>query len=237
MINNFNPIVMNKPFDIWIVDDFLNQRELQRIKDNWPRLNDERWHGGYEYIGGEKNILEYGMMAISKIELIPKSIRKIFEFFYSDIFIEKLQKMTDTYNLVDDKMQWSGLRCMLKDSYQLIHSDARTNPKTGFKKEITCLLYLNENYDRKRDEGCLEIWDDGMENIEHEVEPIDNRLLIFRNSDTSHHGVPKVYSERKALLFNYCKKEKIADRTKAFFKARESDDKNIDKIALKRLEV
>ena len=43
----------------------------------------------------------------------------------------------------------------------------------------TTVCYLNEDYNRERDEGCLEIWNDDMTKRTHEIEPINNRFIIF----------------------------------------------------------
>ena len=99
-------------------------------------------------------------------------------------------------------------------------------------------LYVNKNYDRKRDEGCYEVWNDNMTEKLHEIEPLYNRFVVFHNTDTSHHGVPKVgESERRALTFGVLRDAESNGRTKALFKAREGDDKRVNEIAKKRLEV
>ena len=127
---------------------------------------------------------------------------------------------------------------MIENSFQLIHSDARTHPTNGLRKELTCLLYLNDGYEKSRDEGCLEIWNDDVTKKEFEIEPLNNRLVIFQNSKTSHHGVPKVLSKRKSILFNYCLDEiQENGRTKALFVPREQDSDEVKEIAKKRLEV
>ena len=234
----YDVIEITKPYPIWIIDNFLKEDIINNLKKNWPPLNYDNWHSGHKKINGENNILEQGMMAISDLMLMPDYIRKTFEHLYSQKFIDFIESITNTKNLVHDQMNWSGLRCMVENSFQLIHSDARRHPKNNLKKEVTCLLYLNNDYNKKRDEGCLEIWNDNMTERLHEIEPINNRLLIFLNSDTSHHGVPKVLSERKSILFNYCSTDSNeTERAKALFKGRPSDSEYINKIGLLRSKI
>ena len=95
---------------------------------------------------------------------MPESISKVIKYFHSDEFTKEISKVTGVDELVtDESRKWSGMRVMLSDSYQLIHSDARSHPdRDGLRKELTCLMYFNEDYNKESDEGCLEIWNDDM---------------------------------------------------------------------------
>ena len=232
-ILNKKPIInkFDYPYKIWTIDNFLKKEVINKIKDDFP---------SNRMIDGKENILEQGMMSISDFNLIPTYSKNIFEYFYSDKFIQIMEDMTGLKNLTHDNQQWSGLRIMKKNAFQLIHSDARQHPENKLRKEVTCLLYLHkENYIKEKDEGCLEVWDDNMTNKIHEIEPLNNRLLIFLNSDTSYHGVPKVLTERKALLFNYCKKNTHLEdsRSKALFKKRPEDSQYIEDLGLSRSKI
>ena len=101
------------------------------------------------------------------------------------------------------------------------------------------MLYLNSGYSRKNDKGCLEIWNDEMDCCLHEIEPLCNRLVFFRNSDTSYHGVPTVLSRRIAITWSIMSKLKHqgSDRNKAFFIARPEDDDEINILGLERSKI
>ena len=184
MINkNLNIKLIENPYKIWIIDNFLKQNIVEDINDNWVSQDTGLWGSSYSELDGNKNILEDGMRWLNDYDLMPEEISNVMKYFHSDKFTETISKITDIDGLITDKNgNWSGMRTMLSDSYQLIHSDARTHPVNGLRKELTCLLYLNEDYDRKRDEGCCEIWNDDMTEKIHEVEPINNRLMVFLNS-------------------------------------------------------
>ena len=66
--------------------------------------------------------------------------------------------------ICDENFRWSGIRTNLPGSHQLIHSDARISPETGLRKELTVLIYTQPSFDKTKDEGSLEIWDDDMQN-------------------------------------------------------------------------
>lgn len=226
------------PYDIWIIDNFLKKEILQNIITYWPSSDDECWHRGHSMIDGKNNILEQGMRGISKTEKMPEYIAKIVDYLHSEEFTSKISELLNIDNLYPDKaMRWSGMRVMLPNSFQLIHSDARKSPETGLRKEITCLLYFNENYDKHRDEGCLEIWTDDMNTRTHEIEPTLNRLVVFLNSDTSFHGVPIVKSERKAITFSILKDGESTKRFKALFVARPNDPEEVKFEGIKRFQI
>jgi hypothetical protein len=227
---------IEEPFKAWVIDEFLTQESLDVIHQNWPSNNDPSWIAARETINGKKNILEQGMLSISNPDDIPSPIQDVFMFFHSDKFVSHISDVTNVRNLIEEEtMNWSGLRVMLPNSKQMIHSDARINPVNGLRKEITCLLYLNKEYRKDSHGGCLELWDDSMQNCVHEIEPIDNRLVLFRNNDKSYHGVPAVKEERKAITWSISSKlTTTSERKKALFVRRPTDDLEIEKIGLER---
>jgi hypothetical protein len=230
---------IESPFEIWVLDNFLKKEELETIHKYWPLTIDSRWQSGYSTINGKNNILEKGLRAISKLKDIPEELQEVFNFFHTDEFTEYVSKITNNNSLVSDKsMRWSGLRIMPPNSSQKIHSDARIHPTNNLRKEITCLLYLNKDYNRIRDEGCLEIWDDEMKTCMHEIEPINNRLVLFLNNDMSYHGVPLVKSERKAITWSILStKSALSHRSKALFVPRPFDSEEIKELGIERSKI
>ena len=224
------------PYGLWIIDNFLNKKTLELIHNNWPANEDDVWITTRKKINGKENILEQGMLAISTLEDIPPEIKKVFVLLKGAQFVENIKDITGIRSLTTDPtMNWSGLRVMLPDSKQMIHSDARIHPVNKSRKEVTCLLYLNKNYQRDKDEGCLEIWDDDMKECIHQIEPLENRLVLFLNNEKSYHGVPLVKSERKSITWSVNSVESSSsNRSKALFVTRPGDDPNIEKLGLER---
>lgn len=235
---NFTIKFFDKPYSCWILDKFLDDNLIDAILENWLPADNPNWHNEYSTVDGDKNLLEQGMKSISKLELMPELIANLLKYFHSDEFTAYIGKTLGISELVSDKhMRWSGMRNMLPNSFQLIHSDARKSKETGLRKELTCLLYLNKNYDRQRDQGCLELWNDEMNECIHKIEPIANRLVIFVNSDTAYHGVPVVLSERKAITFSILKQGNTEERYKALFVARPNDSIEVKLQGVKRSQI
>ena len=179
------------------------------------------------------------MHAISKIDDVPEYTAKVLNYIHTDEFTNRMSEITNVNDLItDSSMRWSGLRTMTPGSFQAIHSDARKNPETGLRKELTCLVYLNDEYNKERDGGCFEVWNDDMTKCVHEIEPIDNRLVIFLNTDKSYHGVPEVKFERKAILWSILKDAELTDdRSKALFVSRPTDSDEIGKLGKERAHI
>jgi Rps23 Pro-64 3,4-dihydroxylase Tpa1-like proline 4-hydroxylase len=236
IVNSFCTVRdIHHPYRIWVIDDFLNPEVAERIYADWPNQDSPSWHGNYTHVAGERNILEDGMRAISKPEKMPPYIDQIVQRMHSPSFTEQLGTLLGVAGLVpDEHMRWSGLRVMLPNSYQLIHSDARKSPESGLRKELTCLLYFNKAYSRRSDEGCLEIWDDAMKECVHTIEPLFNRMTVFVNSDTSYHGVPSVHSERRAITFSILAQGTGSERSKALFVPRPIDGEDVRKQGIQR---
>jgi Rps23 Pro-64 3,4-dihydroxylase Tpa1-like proline 4-hydroxylase len=233
--NKFLKFSGETPYPYWIFDNLLSEDVVDEALKEWPHNEDERWFRGYKSINGKTNILENGMLAISDFDKIPEKLRLILEFFHSDEFTNFLRKELNRPLLVSDaEPQWSGLRTMMRGSYQLIHSDARTHPKTGLVKQLSCLFYLNKNWEPK-DEGCLELWDDEVSFGVERISPVFNRLAIFENSNTSYHGVPVVKSDRRAITFSVMNDVKNNhERKKALFVPRPQDPKEVEEIGIAR---
>ena len=236
-----NKLTINKltnPYPVWIIDNFFNENTLNKIKLEWPDINSSIWHKGHQYIDGKENILEQGMRSISKLKDIPPYSSKVLKYIHTKEFTDYISNITNIKDLLpDESFRWSGLRAMIPGSFQAIHSDARLNPESGFRKELTCLVYLNEHYNKDKDKGYFEVWNDDMTKCMHKIEPINNRLVIFLNTDTSYHGVPEVNFERKAILWSILKNAKTDNRSKALFVSRPEDSDEISKLGKERANI
>mgnify|MGYP001426508988 CR=1 FL=1 len=216
------------PYTIWVVDDFLKEEVVEKISSNWLESNHPAWHMGHTSINGKLNVLEQGMRSISRLELMPDKISEIAKNLHSKEFTDQLGHLLEIEGLIPDKaMRWSGMRTMLPNSFQLIHSDARLSPESGLRKELTVLFYTQPLFNEKNHTGHLEVWDDNMNQCIHKISPEFNRAIIFLNSDTSYHGVPEVNFERRAFTFSILKNAIATKRSKALFVARPTDTEEV----------
>ena len=74
-----------------------------------------------------------------------------------------------------------------------------------------------------------------MKKCVHKIEPIDNRLVLFQNTDKSYHGVPSVNAERKSITWSIASKlSATSERKKALFVKRPNDNQSIEDLGLER---
>jgi len=228
----------SKPYRYVVIDNFFEKSLIDKLYNEYPSGDNKDWYKSRDDIHGTKNVLEQGLWALSKKEHIPDLWLNVLLKLNSLEFCRLLERLTGISDLLPDDYnetgQWSGLRVMKKGSYQLIHSDSRVHPHLNLEKKLTIVGYLNKNW-MEEDSGCLEIWNSDMTKCVKKVEPLFNRVILFENTETSYHGVPKVNNYRRSFLASYLKDEKDfkETRSKALFVKRpnEPDKKLIDEIS------
>jgi hypothetical protein len=234
--NSFND--PNKPFRYAVLDNFLKKEVCDELAESYPPIDSPVWYKFRDELHGEKNVFEKGMLGISNIEELPEIAFKVIQELNSREFVEILRKITDIEELKNDVYnnigQWAGIRAMTPGGYQAIHSDARKHPHLGVEKRITLVGYLNKNWEPSH-KGVTEIWNDDMTECVDSVDPVYNRILIFENTEKSHHGVPEVNEYRKTFLTSYLldSKDFKETRSKARFMKRpnEKDVEIWDKLS------
>ncbi|XP_062824327.1 prolyl hydroxylase EGLN3 isoform X1 [Anolis carolinensis] len=80
---------------------------------------------------------------------------------------------------------------------------------------ITCIYYLNKNWDSKRHGGILRIFPEGKSYVA-DVEPIFDRLLFFWSDRRNPHEVQPSYATRYAMTVWYFDAEERAEAKKKF---------------------
>ena len=225
-----------KPFPYVIIDDFFNKDLLLKVSKDFPDIRSNKWFRFRDKIGEFENIFESGMNAISKPENMPALCRSFLYNLNSLNFCKVLEEITGIKDIQPDThWHYTGLRINTPGSHQLIHSDALFHPHLKKRKILTCMIYLTKDWNKK-DEGCLEIWDNQMEKCVHKIAPKFNRVVVFKNTATSYHGVTKNNHSRKAITMSYLLNEYDEKRYRALFVKR-PEDKNLldfDKIADRR---
>ncbi|XP_048394167.1 egl nine homolog 3 isoform X2 [Stegostoma tigrinum] len=83
------------------------------------------------------------------------------------------------------------------------------NP-TGDGRCVTCIYYLNKNWDAKVDGGILRIFPEGKSYVV-DVEPMFDRLLLFWSDRRNPHEVQPAYSVRYAITVWYFDAEERAE--------------------------
>jgi Rps23 Pro-64 3,4-dihydroxylase Tpa1-like proline 4-hydroxylase len=84
-------------------------------------------------------------------------------------------------------MWGGGLHQTLPGGMLRVHADFLKHPHYGLDRRMNLLLFLNKDW-KPEYGGALELWDENMERLVTQVEPLANRCVIFTTSPTSYHG-------------------------------------------------
>ena len=239
MINqNFKLTKIIDPYKIWILDDFLEPSYCNNLNKSWPNQDLPIWNKGVGKLFDKDGVLEDKMIAISGKENIPEPFHEFLTEITSNERLNFFKDLTNMEEITSDSSwRWSGLRETLKGGHQLIHIDARQHIETGLTKELTMLLYLNDDYEEDRDAGQLEIWSADMKEKMHSIPPFYNRLVIFHNTDTSFHGVPETRNNRKMITWSMLNQKISSGDTRAKFVQRPDDPSIVKELSDERLKV
>ena len=214
------------PFPNIVFDDFFNNDFLKTVVENFPNL--EKINSSEKYIN--KNEVKF---ANNDYKNFPNSIKLLFDFMNSNIFLKFLQKITSIEEklVVDEELNGGGLHQIKAGGMLKIHTDFNRHPTLALDRRVNILIYLNINWDQTYG-GDLELWDKKMKFCGKKILPIFNRMVIFSTNDFSNHGHPEPIKcpddiSRKSIALYYFSKGRPASeldskniKNKTYFKNR-----------------
>ena len=214
------------PFPNIVFDDFFNNDFLKTVVENFPNL--EKINSSQKYIN--KNEVKF---ANNDYKNFPNSIKLLFDFMNSNIFLKFLQKITSIEEklVVDEELNGGGLHQIKAGGMLKIHTDFNRHPTLALDRRVNILIYLNINWDQTYG-GDLELWDKKMKFCGKKILPIFNRMVIFSTNDFSNHGHPEPIKcpddiSRKSIALYYFSKGRPASeldskniKNKTYFKNR-----------------
>jgi hypothetical protein len=171
-----------KPFRHIILDNLFNDRLLDRVCGEIPRIDDETWvHESAEHI---KQINHRSPVTLGE------SATELVTLLHSAAFLYLLSEITGIWELLPDPyLQGASYHIVPRGGFFKIHADRNTAYSTGLLRRLALMLYLNKDW-KPEYGGQFELWNEtGTERVKS-VEPIFNRCLIFEVTDTSYHGLP-----------------------------------------------
>ena len=180
------------PYPHIVIDDFLPEPVLDRVRSEIPRPDEIRW---IEFDDAR------GKKLASKAETqLGSATRLLLYQLNSSVFIEFLEGLTGIQGLVPDPHYWGG-------GFLKVHSDFNRHPKLKLDRRLNLLLYLNRGWQQEWG-GHLELWDRDMTECRKKILPIFGRCVIFSTTDFSNHGHPDPLNcpeteSRKSLALYY----------------------------------
>jgi len=225
-----------EPFDHWIIDDFFPPDKAQKITENFPDYDDERW---YFY----KNLIE-NKKTLQNWLRFPPEIYQTLQDLCSHDFIETIKLMTGIKNLYPDYgLHGGGLHIHGRGGNLNIHKDYSIHPKLKLQRKLNLIIYLSKNWDVSWG-GGLELWSHDHENnkpkeLVKTIEPKFNRAILFDTTQNSWHGLPQpltcpndVYRKSIAVYYLTNVDDNTEERYRALFVPTKKQSNNKDVLKL-----
>ena len=186
-----------KPFEHWVINDFIDAKTVAAINAEWPL----EWY------------TEEGKNAVKKStgDLTPAAAAVAAEM-QAPEFCEWLSKLVGIPKLLPDPEHFGGgLHCIERGGYLKMHLDfnQRKTEKGTFYRRVNVLVYLNVNW-RREWGGQLLL---GKEGLQTAIDPLAGLCAIFPTTEKSWHGhpaplqCPEGVQRRSMALYYYTREE------------------------------
>ena len=161
-------------------------------------------------------------------ELLPNSIRKVFEVINGGRLLNIISKLTGITGLISDPYYDGGGVNIIENGGTLaVHIDGTTQHRMQVCRRINSILFLNEDWDESWN-GYHEQWDFENKSLSpfdpnqkwccvRKILPKKNRLYLFTTNDHSWHGhagvlsVPEGVQRRSLIAYYYSSSRSKSD--------------------------
>lgn len=189
-----------RPFSHVVIDDFFDEAVITKLLEEFPSPEDENWNV-HKHPNSDK-------LARGDDSLLGAFTRRLVWEMNSARFLRFVEGLSGIEGLIPDAwLAGAGLHQVRPGGFLEVHADFNYHPLWKLDRRLNLILYLNRGW-QKEYGGHLELWDREMRSCVRRIEPIDNRLVIFRATDHSYHGHPKPLNlppghTRKSLALYY----------------------------------
>jgi len=209
-----------KPFNHVIIDNFFKPEIALELSKEFPDYNSDIW---FEYGNNLENKKLHNLW-----NLFPKVMYNVFHELNGSVFIDNVKELTGIEKLYPDLgLHGGGCHLHARGGKLNVHKDYSIHPKLKLHRKLNIIIYLTPEWDLSWG-GGLELWsskEDGRPNkVEHYVDCIFNRAVIFDTTQNSWHGLPEPIEcpenfYRKSLAIYYLTDPPagVDDRERALF--------------------
>lgn len=182
------------PFHHIVIDNFLNPAFLSQVELELRTMAESQWHdpsARFARINNEHDSeVQSKKIALNTRSRIPPLSAQIMTLFDSPEMVAFIEGVTGIFELqCDPELLGAGVHRTSTGGRLAMHADFNLHPSTGKHRRVNALLYLNTNWQPAYN-GQLELWNKDMTRLEKQVEPVFNRLVMFRITDDAFHGHP-----------------------------------------------
>jgi Rps23 Pro-64 3,4-dihydroxylase Tpa1-like proline 4-hydroxylase len=220
-----NQFLTASPFNYIVIDNFLDETLAKDIETEIRNMPNEDWFDKETEFGHINNQTDCDTqskkIALNIRKQIPQKTNNVIDIFSSSEIIKFIEDVTDIPELqADPYLLGGGIHKTTTNGHLSIHCDFNIHPQTKKHRRINALLYLNSDWKQEYN-GCLELWNRDMQSCAKKIEPISNRLVIFRITDDALHGSPEKWLApenypRMSLAFYYYTDDRPENEKKDF---------------------
>lgn len=225
-----------EPFDYYVLDNFLEHDLAVQLSEQFSDFNSPQW---YEY----NNPLEV-KKTINTWYNFPAETYQFFHYMCSGDFIDMLEKITGTKDLIPDLgLHGGGWHIHGNKGKLNVHLDYSLHPKLNLLRKYNIILYLSPEWQPEWG-GNLEFWSHNSDtNLPKEkvatVECKFNRAVIFDASKNSWHGFndpincPEGHFRKSiALYYHTIPNSDTVDRKRALYSPSKQQESNPEILKL-----
>lgn len=194
------------PFDHVVIDDFLDDKTLKGIVDEFPKYSSPDF---LEY----RNALEE-KKTMNVWYLMPKTTYSLFQYLNSPAFVDRLSKYFGRPLFADFGLHGGGWHVHADGGNLNPHLDYSIHPKLGLQRLVNIIIYVSPDI-RECHGGHLGFWahdekENGPGALVKEIAPSFNRAVIFNTSQNSWHGMsrpltlPKTIFRQSLAIYYLC---------------------------------
>jgi Rps23 Pro-64 3,4-dihydroxylase Tpa1-like proline 4-hydroxylase len=182
------------PFHHLVIDNFLDTGFMAQVELELRTLPMEQWldpRARFASINNEMDSeVQSKKIALNTRSQIPPLSSQVMTLFDSDDMISFLEAITGIPAMQrDPELLGGGIHRTTTGGKLAVHADFNLHPSSGKHRRVNALLYLNTGWQPAYN-GQLELWNKDMTVLDKQVEPVFNRLVIFRITDDAYHGHP-----------------------------------------------
>ena len=230
-----NAELISEPIDHIVIDDFLAEDFARDLSNEFGKYDDEHWHIYSNAIEEKRTCNQWN--------LFKPNTYTFFQTICCDLVNRAISKKFEIDVEADYGLHGGGQHIHSKMGNLNPHLDYSIHPKIGAERRLNAIFYLTDQYEES-DGGHFGLWGNSSANepgdLVKEYAPLFNRLILFNTSQTSWHGLSRVYEPksnryRKSLATYYVSapRENSLKHTRAFFAPRheqQNDKAVLDQI-------
>lgn len=183
-----------EPFEHIVIDNFIDSDIAAATEADLRHMPDAQWvekSTEFGYINQQQDTLTQSKkVALTVRAQIPPRANAVIDLFQSPEMRTFLTAVTGIEHLqADEALVGGGIHKTTTGGHLAIHADYNLHPTTLKHRRVNALLFMNSDW-KQQHNGALELWSKDMQTLVRSVEPLCNRLVVFRITDDAYHGHP-----------------------------------------------